>query len=161
MNQIFEDNEYYTGPTLDDKLVGKAEQALGFRLPRSYVQVLSQRNGGVPRKRCFAADFPTSWAPDHIEIEAIRGIEGEWGIDSSSGLGSPDMIAEWGYPEIGIVICVMPSGGHDTIMLDYSEVGPGGEPSVAYIDDDRIPRRIASSFQEFLERMKPCEHFTS
>ncbi|WP_214326079.1 SMI1/KNR4 family protein [Nonomuraea sediminis] len=84
---------------------------MGFRLPRSYINLLSQRNGGVPRKRCFSTAFMISWAPDHIEIDAIRGVGGEWGIGSSSGLGSAEMIAEWGYPEIGVVICVMPSGG--------------------------------------------------
>lgn len=36
-----------------------------------------------------------------------------------------------------MVICDTPSAGHDTVMLDYSECGPEGEPSVAYIDEDR------------------------
>ena len=67
------------------------------------------------------------------------------------------MIAEWGYPEVGVVICDTPSGGHDTVMLDYSEFGPEGEPAVVYIDEDRIPRRITDSFAEFVSQLTDCE----
>jgi SMI1-KNR4 cell-wall len=119
--------------------------------------VLSQRNGGLLRRRCCPTKFRTSWADDHFEIRALLGVGGEWGIDSSSGLGSADLITEWEYPEIGVVICDMPSGGHDAVMLDYSESGPEGEPSIAYIDEDRIPRRAANSFEEFIARLVLCK----
>ncbi|WP_374205695.1 SMI1/KNR4 family protein [Crossiella sp. S99.2] len=96
MTGLFEDDDYYTGPPLEADMIRRAEDDLGARLPSSYVEVLYQRNGGVPRSRCCPTEFGTSWAPDHIQISAILGIEGEWGINSSSGQGSPDMIAEWG-----------------------------------------------------------------
>ena len=44
----------------------------------------------------------------------------------------------------------MPSGGHDTVMLDYSDSGPAGPPRVAYVDEDRIPRQLTTSFDDFL-----------
>ncbi len=159
MTELVEDKDYYTGPPLDAEMVRRAEENLGVRLPRSYVDVLYHCNGGVPRHRCYPTEFRTSWGPDNIKISAIRGIGGEWGIDSSSGLGSTDMIAEWGYPEIGVVMADTPSAGHDTVMLDYSESGPEGEPTVVYVDEDRIPRKIANSFEEFLERLVSCDHF--
>jgi hypothetical protein len=159
MSEFFEDEAYYTGPPLDAEMVREAETQLGFRLPRAYVDLLYRRNGGVPRHRCCPTAFATSWAPDHIEISAIRGIGGEWGINSTTGLGNADMIAEWGYPDIGVVVCDTPSAGHDTVMLDYSECGPEGEPSVAYIDEGRIPRLIATSFEDFLTRLVPCEQY--
>ncbi len=59
------------------------------------------------------------------------------------------MIREWGYPNIGIVICDMPSGGHDAVMLDYRDQHV--EPAVVYIDEDREPRVIAPDFAGFLE----------
>lgn len=159
-NEWFDDhNDYYTGPPLTDAMVLQAEEVLGVKLPISYVELLHGRNGGVPRHRCCPTEFPTSWAPDHIEIAAIRGIGGEWGIDSTSGLGSVDMVAEWGYPEIGIVFCDMPSGGHDAVMLDYSASGPAGDPAVVYVDEDRIPRRIADSFQSFLNSLVSCDQY--
>ncbi|WP_331462013.1 SMI1/KNR4 family protein [Streptomyces sp. KMM 9044] len=156
MTELFEDSDYYTGPQLDRDMILRAEEDLGVRLPRSYVEVLLLRNGGTPRRRCYPTSFPTSWADDHFEISGIRGIGGSWGIDSTSGRGSSYLISEWDYPEIGVVICDTPSGGHDTVMLDYSECGSEGEPSIAYIDEDRIPRRVALSFDEFLARLVPC-----
>lgn len=153
-----EDNDFYTGPPLDEDMLGRAEETLGVRLPRTYVEVLFHRNGGLLKRRCCPTEFPTSWAASHFEILALLGIGGDWGIDAP--LGSTDLISEWDYPEIGVVICAMPSGGHDAVMLDYSESGPEGEPAVAYIDEDRIPRRVAGSFEEFLMRLVPCEAST-
>ncbi|MEV7733887.1 SMI1/KNR4 family protein [Streptomyces sp. NPDC088921] len=156
MNDLFEDGDFYTGPPLSVDMISRAQQVLGLQLPSSYVAALSEKNGGVLKRRCYPTEFATSWAADHFEIRALLGIGGKWGIDSLAGLGSADLIAEWGYPEIGVVICDMPSGGHDAVMLDYSEAGPDGEPSVAYIDEDRVPRTVAGSFEEFLSRLVPC-----
>ncbi|MFB6956448.1 SMI1/KNR4 family protein [Streptomyces sp. NPDC056309] len=94
MTELFEDSDYYTGPRLDRDMIRRAEEDLGVRLPRSYVEVLLLRNGGTPRYRCYPTSFPTSWAADHFEISGIRGIGGAWGIDSSSGRGSSYLIAE-------------------------------------------------------------------
>jgi hypothetical protein len=155
LTELFEDGDYYTGPPLDSDMLRRAEDTLGVRLPRSYADVLFQRNGGALRRRCFPTEFRNSWADDHIEIRALLGIGGQRGIDS----WSPAMIAEWGYPDVGVVIGDLPSGGHDTVMLDYSESGPDGEPAVVYVDEDRVPRRIASSFDEFLSGLVSCDRF--
>jgi hypothetical protein len=152
---LWTDEDYYTGPRLDEALVRGAETALGVRLPRAYLEILAVRNGGTPRRKCVRTPFPTSWAPDHIKISGILGVGGEWGIDNPTR-GSAYLIAEWGYPDIGVVICDTPAAGPDTVMLDYSECGPTGEPSVAYIDEDRVPRRVADSFEAFLAALIPC-----
>lgn len=153
---FFEPDDYYTGPAVSDALVAAAEQSLGVILPSSYVQLIRLQNGGVPRRRCFATPFPSSWAPDHIEITAILGIGGHMGVDSDEGHGSRDLIREWDYPDIGLVICDTPSGGHDTVMLDYSEGGPATEPRVVYIDEDRVPRELASTFADFVANLSAC-----
>ena len=148
----FEDSGYYTGPDLTDELVASAESRLGYRLPDSYLEVLRVRNGGTPTRRRFPTEFATSWAPDHFEILAIRGVGGTWGIDTVGPLSSSAMIGEWGYPAIGIVICDMPSGGHDAVMLDYREEGL--EPRVVYVDEDREPLVIARTFADFVDRLE-------
>jgi hypothetical protein len=151
----FEGSRYYTGPDLTDEMVGEAERVLGYRLPASYRELLHVRNGGVPTRTRFRTPFPTSWAPDHFEIAAIRGVGGPWGIESPGPLSSPALIEEWGYPRIGIVICDMPSGGHDAVMLDYRPAP--SEPAVAYIDEDREPRVIAESFGDFISGLVPLD----
>lgn len=150
-------NSIYIGPPVGDELIKQAERALGVRLPTSYLDLLRAQNGGTLRNRCLPTSFPTSWASDHICIDVILGVGGAWGID----LVSPRAIAEWEYPEIGVVFGITPSAGQDTVMLDYSECGPEGDPAVSYIDEDRIPRRVAGSFAEFLNGLVSCQAYGS
>lgn len=152
---LFEDDDYFTGPPVDDDRIRMAEAALGVRLPGRYVEALRERNGGVLVRRRWPTSFATSWAPDHFEVLALLGIGGEWGVDSPT-LGSAAMIAEWGYPQVGVVICSTPSGGHDTVMLDYTGCGPAGEPVVVYVDEDRVARTIALSLDDFLDGLLPA-----
>lgn len=153
-------SDFYLGPVVSRAALRNAEAKLGHRLPPSYIRLLNEKNGGVPRRRCFRTFTPTSWAPDHIEIAAIRGIGGDWGIDSDNGLGSADLIAEWDYPDIGIVICDMPSGGHDAVMLDYRG-GAKKEPSVVYVDEDRSIQRLAGTFLEFIDGLSTRRKFVT
>ena len=146
MPGVFTDSDYYRGPPLTSAMVQRAETALGVRLPGGYLELLSENNGGTFAKRFIATSFPTSWAADHFAVSGLLGIGGERGIDSTTGLGSVDLIAEWGYPDVGIVICDTPSAGHDTVMLDYSACGPLGEPTVVYVDEDRVSRQVADAF---------------
>lgn len=154
--KFFTDDDYYTGPPLTDRMVVEAEAILGVRLPQAYIALLRERNGGTPRRRCFRTPSPTSWAPDHIAIAGLRGIGGDWGIESAGSLGSAAMISEWGYPDIGIIICDMPSAGHDAVMLDYSACGGQGDPAVVYVDDDRSVLTLAATFAEFRDRLVEC-----
>lgn len=151
---MFDESRYYTGPGLTEAMVIRAEARLGVSLPASYLGLLRVRNGGRPLRRCVPTTFPTSWAPDHFAIDAIRGIGGRWGIDSDDVISSPSMIEEWGYPRIGVVVCEMPSAGHDAVMLDYS--GGSSEPSVVYVDEDRMPRLVAPTFAIFIATLVDC-----
>ncbi len=142
----FEDEPDYTGPEFTDITVADVEESLGRKRPSSYLELLRMQNGGVPTRRCYRTEFETSWAPNYFEIAGILGI-GVRGIENS-----PHMITEWGYPDIGIVICAMPSGGHDAVMLDYRS--SSSEPAVVYVDEDRLPRIVALTFAEFLQRLE-------
>ncbi|PPK90180.1 SUKH superfamily protein [Kineococcus xinjiangensis] len=157
MPELFDDGDYYTGPPLTDALITRAEEALGVKLPASYLAALRERNGGHLRRSCLPTTFPTTWSHDHFEVHGLLGLGGEWGIDSE--FGSRYMIPEWDYPDVGVVICSTPSAGHDTVMLDYSDCGPKGEPAVVYVDEDRVPRRVADDFAEFLDRLRPCDEY--
>jgi len=155
---FFTEDNYYSGPPLNDNMVRAAEANVGFRLPRAYVELLHERNGGVPIRRCFRTTVKTSWAEDHIEISGLLGVGSVRGIDGN--LGSAYLIQEWDYPNIGIVIGDTPSGGHDTVMLDYRECGSQGEPRVVYVDDDRTILVLAANFAEFADRLIECKNLT-
>src|SRR5262245_58806962 len=143
-----------TEPPLTPNMVSSAEASLGYRLPRSYLDLLEQCNGGRLTRQCVPTAFPTSWADDHFQIDGLLGIGGTSGIDSE--LVSRYLVAECEYPDVGIVIGITPSAGEDTVMLDYSDCGPMGDPAVAYVDENRVPRRVADSFDDFLSKLTEC-----
>ncbi|MEV0093699.1 SMI1/KNR4 family protein [Streptomyces sp. NPDC050738] len=145
----------YGGPSLDDSLIARAEEVLGVKFPDSYLNVLREKNGGCLRLGCFPTNVSTTWAPDHISLDVLFGIGGEFGIDAVSA----ELVEEWGYPNIGIVIGITPAAGPDTVMLDYSTCGPSGEPSVVYVEDDREPKLLASDFATFLNGLLPHSEY--
>lgn len=152
---FFTDNGHHSGPPVTDDMIVAAEATIGYRLPRAYLKLLHERNGGIPIRRCFPTTTKTSWAEDHIEISSILGIGSEQGIDGA--LGSAYLIHEWDYPDVGVVLCDTPSGGHDTVMLDYSACGRCGEPEVIYVDEDRRALRIAATFSDFVDGLIVCD----
>jgi hypothetical protein len=122
----------HTGPELSDPLISAAEHALGYKLPTEYLRVMWLRNGGYPTRCCFPTVTTTSWALDHVRINALYGVGADWGIGRS-----PALIAERKFPNVGIVIADTPSGCDDAVMLDYSQCGPKGEPRVVYVEPGR------------------------
>ena len=148
-----ESDDDFTGPPLTDGMIRAAEAKLGYKLPAAYIRLIRIRNGGTPKRTCYPTHVPTSWAEDHIALSGIRGIGGDWGIDSEE-LGSRVMIEEWGYPDVGIVVGECPSAGHDVVMLDYSECGRQGEPRVIHVEtetaDEPEVTLLAPDFETFL-----------
>lgn len=157
MAEVFTSSTYYRCPPFTDHLLRSAEARLGYRLPSSYVDVLREQNGGTLVRGCYPTSFATSWAPDHVELTALLGIGGERGIDAE--FGSAYLIEEWSYPSIGVVLAATPSGGHDTVMLDYSSCPPSDEPTVVFVDEDRVPRLLAPTFAEFFGGLHDCASF--
>jgi hypothetical protein len=153
---FWEDSEYarekYVEPPVTPEVVRDVEAALGFRLPRSYVALMSGQNGGLPRRTCFPTDSLTSWADDHIAITGFFSIGRDQTYSLLGKLGSKFMQEEWGYPTWGVCICDCPSAGHDMVMLDYRTCGPTGEPSVVHVDqeDDFRVTPLAPDFETFL-----------
>lgn len=162
---FWDDSDYYTNPApLTPAMVGQAEKDLGYKLPGSYIQLLTSKNGGTPRNTCYPTATATSWADDHIAISGISGIGGQWGINSNE-LGSQFMLDEWGYPPIGIVVAQCPSAGHDAVMLDYRRCGAQGEPQVVHVsvEEEEEPNItfLADTLSEFLAGLVNEEQFAA
>ncbi len=147
----------HTGPPLTESMVYAAETALGYKLPQSYLELLRIRNGGYPHKFCFPTSVPTSWANDHIQISTLFGVGYKLGIEHS-----PAVIAQWGYPHVGIVIADTPTGCHDAVMLDYSACGPKGEPRVVLVETKETTAEVtvlAPNFATFVAGLVDCLQF--
>ncbi|OMF90865.1 Imm51 family immunity protein [Paenibacillus sp. FSL R7-0273] len=156
LEAFWDDSDYalesYVSDPPDDELIASVEQELGYKLPASYITLMKQHNGGVPHNTCFPTNVPTSWADDHAAITGIMGIGRDKSYSLCGDLGSPFMIEEWGYPDIGVVICDCPSAGHDVIMLDYRHCGKDGEPEVIHVDQeaDYEITYLAPDFETFI-----------
>lgn len=151
MDDYFEDSDDEKKP-LTAAMIRAAEKTLGYRLPAAYVDLLKIQNGGYLQRKAFPTTKCPRWAKDHVQFRDIMGI-GEDGIDDKTG--SPYLIKEWEYPNVGVVIS---SDGHTAFMLDYSKCGKSGEPRVIWVDvesgDDK-PQVVvlAINFETFLEKL--------
>ncbi|MFC7677452.1 SMI1/KNR4 family protein [Paenibacillus sp. GCM10028914] len=165
LTDFWEDSEYsresYQSEPPTDDLIDSIEKELGYKLPSSYIHLMKQQNGGVPKNTCFPTEEPTSWSEDHIAITGIMGIGREKSYSLCGEFGSPFMIEEWGYPDIGVVICDCPSAGHDVVMLDYRACGKDGEPEVIHVDQegDYEITFLADNFEEFIKGLVSEEEY--
>ncbi|EJE51726.1 hypothetical protein PMI14_03588 [Acidovorax sp. CF316] len=157
---LFDGTDWFTGPPLARSALHAAQQALGFRFPAAYAELLLMtRNGGSVRRPCFAVDRPTSWATDHIAITGIRGIGGKHGIDIAT---EHAIHADWGYPSWGFVFAETPTAGHTVVMFDYRACGPEGEPGVVWVDtygDEPEVIALAPDFTAFLAGLRDADTF--
>ena len=157
---FWDDNEYarkeYVSEPPSDELIVSVEEELGYKLPASYIWLMTRHNGGIPVNTCYPTDTPTTWAEDHVAIAGIFGIGREKSYSLCGELGSKFMIDEWEYPAIGVAICDCPSAGHDMIFLDYRVCGPQGEPAVVHVDQENDYKitHLADSFEEFIRGLE-------
>jgi len=147
----YADDNYTEAPPTAE-MIASVEDELGYKLPADYIWLMQQHNGGIPMDTCFPTALPTSWAEDHVAITGIMGIGCEKTYSLGGSLGSRFMLEEWGYPDIGVVLCDCPSAGHDVIMLDYRACGRDGEPAVVHVDQEAGYRItfLAPSFATFI-----------
>lgn len=152
---------YVCEPPTEEMIAAVEEELGGYKLPASYIALMQVQNGGIPRNTCFPTEEATSWAEDHIAISSIMGIGLEKADALGGSSGSRFMIEDWGYPDIGVVICDCPSAGHDVVMLDYRACGKDGEPSVIHVDQesDYEVTYLAPDFESFVRGLRPAEDY--
>ncbi|WP_026565848.1 SMI1/KNR4 family protein [Bacillus sp. UNC41MFS5] len=137
-----EEIESYKLEPLTEKVIKNAEAKLGVTLPKSYLQILKEQNGGFITFNAFPTSKPTVWAENHVQVEHIRGIGEENGI-----LESEYLIKEWDLPSDIVLIS---GDGHYWVALDY-RVG-SKNPKVIYIDTESEQTMVlAKSFSMFLK----------
>lgn len=129
---------------LTDDLILHAEEALGVKLPQSYVEIMREQNGGMLHFNLFVV--PEGYHEKWILIDHFEGIL----PDTMDGiLASPVLIKEWEMPANLVLLA---GDGHTWLALDYRNTEPADEPVVVYVDnsnDEIIP--LAKNFSEFLD----------
>ncbi len=158
----FAQSEYVDEP-LTDQLVARVEASLGHVLPKAYVALCRNQNGGEPERTCHRTASPTTWASDHVAITNIKGIGFEkiWSLCGKFGHSS--LVEDGGYPPIGVYFADCPSAGHDALCLDYRNLNADGEPTVVHVDQewDYQVTPVADSFESFLRGLEPSDVFDS
>lgn len=154
LDEVFEGSQGFStreslstwyGPPLTPEMVTTAEAQLGIKLPKAYIDLLTQINGGFLVVDWL--DHPN--APDSMQLGHLPGLGHEQGMDAP--LGSKYMSEEWGYPA-GLVY--VSGDGHTGFFFDYRTCGPMGEPGVVWLDtecDDPEEYMLTASVDEFLQ----------
>ena len=139
-------------PPPDFRAVREAEEALGVKLPASYVELMKKHNGGLVSRCWFPTRTPAKGFSDYIQITDILGIGKDAPYSLLGRFGSRFLTESYGHnPEIGIAICNTIRAGHALVMLDYRKCGVRGEPEVLYSNaDTREETTIAPDFETFL-----------
>lgn len=142
----------YLQPKLTERAIVSAENKLGVKLPRAYLDLLRIQNGGYLRL--------TSISPNLAPVDCIAGIgprfpsilEKDWddvkAYMSEQGIRKPARI------DALVPFC---GDGHFHYCLDYRTSGPRGEPKVTYIDVESFDtdKVVAPSFDAFLRKLRP------
>ena len=137
-----ENNEFEELPALTDKMVKQAEKQLKVKLPKTYIQLLKQQNGGYILFNAYPTTAPTSWAEDHVQVDHLLGIDKGQGI-----LQSEYLIKEWGLPKD---LVLLSGDGHAWIAFDYRNSEEN--PPIIYVDPDAEKViELAPDFDAFLD----------
>lgn len=128
VTELFDnESEYgkkYNFDAVTDERIKRAEKHIGYKLPKSYIELLKVQNGGIINDR-----FSNSWLTEIYGISSDA--ENEYGLEEYF-----DNWREWGYPDIGIPFGGTPTAGHDMYYMDYRAVSKNGEPRIVRIEQE-------------------------
>ncbi|QOH80948.1 SMI1/KNR4 family protein [Plesiomonas shigelloides] len=154
--------KHYTEDAPTDATIADLESQLGYRIPRSYVELARIQNGGYPNNTYYRTNIPTPCAAAaHVAITGIYAIGKSAYCSLGGSMNTRFWVEEWGYPPIGIYFADCPSAGHDMIALDYRKCGNDGEPCVVHVDQEcgyKITK-LADTFEEFIRKLEPEAYF--
>lgn len=143
-------DSYFDNQPLPEAELLKAEETLGYKLPKTYRNLLLEQNGGSIRFNAYKFKEGTTieYLP-YVEFSYIAGVG--VGEEEANGdiLESPELIGEW---DMSKELILINGDGHIWIALDYRNNKE--EPAIVYInnesDEDIV---IADNFDEFIERL--------
>jgi len=147
----------YDLPRLTDEMIAAFEHNHGIKLPKSLLDLLRIKNGGVinnPDFRFTGLEFTVAelrGVGEGLKIPHLESLESVY--DDASETEQ----REWKrhFDKLGKVFVLAEAGGHPySFALDYNRPGPAGEPAVVLIrfDGESMEvQTVADSFGEFLK----------
>lgn len=157
IENFWDNHEYYTEnyveEPLTDEMIAYTEKKLGYKLPKSYIELMKIQNGGRPKKEYWINENAKSNEVNIVGVNGFFGIGSKKKRSLFGEYGNEFWFKEWEYPrDIGVIIADTESGGHDMIYLDYRECEKDGEPkiSVCFGESDFEMQVLANNFEEFL-----------
>ena len=111
---------YFNGGVLKEQDVKRVEDEFGYKLPDSYIELLSIQNGGAP---FYSLSTMKKMRSLYLFISLLLRCGFQTGVSICGDSGAKMICKEWGYPDIGLPIALTASDGNEVIFLDYSECG--------------------------------------
>lgn len=139
-----EDESSYTLSRLTNEDINLAEKHFNVKLPKAYINLLKQKNGGELRYNALPISLDRWENDNHIIIEHLLGIKENDGI-----METDYYVKEWEIKRRNIIL--LSGDGHEWLALDYDKTEV---PKVIFIqtDNERIIE-LYSSFDEMLENL--------
>lgn len=136
-------------------MILEAENSLNVKLPSLLIELLQIQNGGYTKGFVFPMKQATSWASDHVPLDASSGIITDPSHRTAQNiLDTEYMTTEWDLPANQVLLA---GDGHWWITLDYRN---GSEPKVRWLDvDSDEDIEIAANFDDFINGLISISDF--
>jgi hypothetical protein len=119
-------------------------------LPRAYIDLLEEQNGGYLLCSRIPTTEPTSDGIDYAAVHTILGLHDD---PKNSLYAQQDIARTVGLPDYFVVFS---SNGNQLFAFDYSKLSPSGEPSIRHIDIETDNwQTVAADFGQFLRCLTP------
>lgn len=120
-------------------------------LPRAYLDLLAEQNGGYLLSSRIQTKEPTSDGIDYAAVHAILGLHDD---PQNSLYAQQAVIRSAGLPDYFVLFS---SNGNQLFAFDYSKPSPSGEPSIRHIDIETDNwQTVAADFDQFLQFLNPA-----
>ena len=117
-------------------------------LPRAYLDLLAEQNGGYLLSSRIQTKEPTSDGIDYAAVHAIMGLHDD---PKNSLYAQQEIARSAGLPDYFVLFS---SNGNQLFAFDYSKLSPSGEPSIRHIDIETDNwQTVAADFGQFLRSL--------
>ena len=146
----YDKEEYECDNEVSDELVESIENDLGFKLPKSYIFLMKQHNGGILKKTCAQIN----------RKKRYYDIEGIFGLGRTKQCSIYEVNKDKSYYEENLIAICYAMSGDDKVYLDYNKCGADGEPRVIAIGRDDFdgpnpkPLELAADFETFITSLR-------